>query len=69
MTKLERNQARYRAAMDYYKAKSAAWRKANPERQSELHAAWIAANPERRREIARLSYHRRKALKANEQAS
>jgi len=66
MTTQERNRERYLAAVDYYKNKSAAWRKANPQRQAELHARWIAANLERRREIARLSYHRRKAQKANE---
>jgi hypothetical protein len=62
------NRERYLANMDAVKARAAAWRKANPERQAELHARWIAENIERRREIARLSYHRRKALKANEQA-
>jgi hypothetical protein len=63
------NRARYLANMEEIKARAAAWRKANPERQAELHARWIAENLERRREIARLSYHRRKEQRANEQAS
>lgn len=43
------------------------WREANPERVREYSERWRKANPERARQIARDSYHRRKAVKGEQQ--